>query len=80
MLILQVGSMMNGGFDQIFSLYNPVVYEVADVIDTFIYRIGINQGQYSIATAIGLFLAAINFVLMMATNKISRKFSGQGVY
>ena len=80
MLILQIGSILSGGFDQIFNLYNPIVYEVGDVIDTFIYRIGIGQGRYSIATAVGLFLTSINFVLLIVANKISNKFSGQGIY
>lgn len=80
MLILQIGAMLNGGFDQIFNLYNPVVYQVADVIDTFIFRIGINQGRYSIATAVGLFLTVINFILLIFANKFSKKISGQGLY
>jgi putative aldouronate transport system permease protein len=80
MLILNFGSMMNGGFDQVFNLYNTMVYESGDVIDTYVYRIGLTQGKYSVATAIGLFLNVINFVLLIIVNSVSKKISGQGIY
>lgn len=80
LLILNFGSMMTGGFDQVFNLYNTMVYESGDVIDTYVYRIGLTQGKYSIATAIGLFLNVINFVLLIVVNSASKKMSGQGIY
>ncbi|OME77732.1 protein lplB [Paenibacillus sp. FSL A5-0031] len=80
LLILNFGSMMNGGFDQVFNLYNTMVYESGDVIDTYVYRIGLTQGQYSVATAIGLFLNIINFVLLIVVNYTAKKLSGQGIY
>jgi len=80
LLILNFGSMMNGGFDQVFNLYNTMVYESGDVIDTHVYRIGLTQGKYSVATAIGLFLNIINFALLVIVNYASKKMSGQGIY
>ncbi|SDS86165.1 carbohydrate ABC transporter membrane protein 1, CUT1 family [Paenibacillaceae bacterium GAS479] len=80
LLILNFGSMMNGGFDQVFNLYNTMVYESGDVIDTYVYRIGLTQGEYSVATAIGLLLNVINFALLVLVNYTSKKLSGQGIY
>ena len=78
LLILNFGSMMNGGFDQVFNLYNTMVYESGDVIDTYVYRIGLTQGEYSMATAIGLFLNLINFVLLVLVNGAAKRIGGQG--
>ncbi len=80
LLILNFGSMMNGGFDQVFNLYNTMVYESGDVIDTYVYRIGLTQGKYSMATAIGLFLNIINFLLLILVNQTAKRMSGQGIY
>jgi ABC-type polysaccharide transport system, permease component len=80
LLILNFGSMMTGGFDQVFNLYNTMVYKSGDVIDTYVYRIGLTQGEYSMATAIGLFLNVINFMLLMIVNYVSKRLSGQGIY
>ena len=52
--ILSLGNILNAGFDQIYNLYNPLVYSTGDIIDTYIYRIGIEQTQYSIAAAVGI--------------------------
>ncbi len=70
MLILRVGGLIGGGFDQIYNLYNTTVYEWADVLDTFIYRYGIGDGQFEIGTAVGLFTNVINIVLLLAANKV----------
>ncbi len=80
LLILNFGSMMIGGFDQVFNLYNTMVYESGDVIDTYVYRIGLTQGKYSMATAIGLFLNIINFLLLILVNQTAKRMSGQGIY
>ena len=63
-----------------FNMYNPMVYESGDVIDTYVYRIGLTQGQYSMATAIGLFLNIINFVLLIGVNSAAKKMNGHGIY
>lgn len=70
MLILRVGGLIGGGFDQIYNLYNTTVYDVADVLDTFVYRYGIGSGQFSLGTAIGLFENIINISLLLFANKI----------
>lgn len=69
MLILRVGGLIGGGFDQIYNLYNTQVYDVADVLDTFTYRYGIGDGQFSLGTAVGLFQNVINIVLLLSANR-----------
>lgn len=74
MLILRTGQVMSVGFEKIILLYNPNTYETADVISTYVYRIGLEQGtQFSYTTAIGLFSSIINFILIITANTISRK-------
>jgi len=70
MMILRVGGLIGGGFDQIYNLYNTQVYDVADVLDTFIYRYGIGGGQFSLGTAVGLFQNVINITLLLSANKV----------
>jgi len=73
MLILRVGYLLDVGFEQIYILYNPAVYDVADVISTYIYRIGLQNAQFAMTTAIGLFQSAIGFLLIYATNYAARR-------
>lgn len=80
MFTLQVGNILNAGFDSIFNLYNPSVYSVADILDTYAYRIGIGKGLVEKGTALGLFKAVINFVLLLISNKIIKLVTGQGLY
>ena len=70
MLILRVGGVIGGGFDQIYNLYNPTIYEYADVLDTFIYRYGIGDGEFEVGTAVGLFSNIINIALLLGANKV----------
>ncbi len=72
LLILRMGQLMNVGFEKIFLLYNPLTYETADVISTFIYRRGLLEMNYSYSTAVGLFNSVISFLLLLGANKISR--------
>ena len=80
MLILSVGSIMDAGFDQVFNLYNSAVYQTGDIIDTYVYRYGLGDMKYSLATAVGLFKNVIAFVLVVGTNLITRKISGEGIW
>ncbi|MCY9662412.1 ABC transporter permease subunit [Paenibacillus chondroitinus] len=80
LFILRIGSLMEAGFEQIFVLYHPGVYRVADIIDTYVYRIGLTEGRYSLAAAVGLFKSAINFTLLIVANWLSRALGEQGVY
>lgn len=78
--ILNLGFFMNAGFDQVFNLMNDSVISVVDIIDTYVYRIGIVNGQYSYATAASLFKGAIGVVLILGAHFISKRFSGKGVW
>lgn len=80
MFILQVGNIMNAGFDQVFNLYNPAIYSVSDILDTYAYRIGIGQGLVERGAALGLFKTVINFVLLLTANFIVKKINGVGIY
>ena len=80
MLILRVGGLIGGGFDQIFNLYNDRVDNVAEVLDTYIYKYGIGDGMFSLGTAVGLFTNIINVVLLLITNKITKWMGGEGLY
>lgn len=73
LLILKIGGLMSVGFEKIFLLYNPTTYGVADVISTFNYRKGLVDNDYSFSTAVGLFNSAINIVLLIMANTISKK-------
>jgi putative aldouronate transport system permease protein len=80
MLILRMGHIMNAGFDQVFNLYSPVVYSVADIIDTYVYRAGILNAQYGYTTAVGLFKNVIGFVLVIGTNMLVRRTGDYGIW
>ena len=67
-------------FDQIFQLYSPVVYDWADIIDTYVYRIGIGSGNYEVATVLGLFKSVVGLVLILLTNKVISKMGGEGIW
>jgi putative aldouronate transport system permease protein len=80
MMIFNIGNMMNAGFDQIFNLYNPAVYEVADIIDTYVYRVGLVQMNFSFSTAVGLFKNAIGLVLVLLVNRLANRFGQTGLW
>ncbi len=73
MLILRVGNMMNVGFEKIILLYNPSIYETADVISSFVYRYGLLQGNFGYSTAVGLFNSLVNFALLTIMNWVSKR-------
>jgi len=80
MLILWVGKIMDAGFDQIMNTYNMGVLEVADILDTYIYRIGLVKFSYSISTAAGLFKSLIGLLLIVITNKIANMLGENGLW
>lgn len=80
LFILRVGSVLDAGFDQVFNMYSAAVYETGDIIDTYVYRVGLGDMKYDVATAVGLFKNAIGFVLVVITNFVSKKLSGSGVW
>lgn len=79
-LILRMGSILRNGFEQIFLLYSPLVYEVADVFETYTYRVGIREGRFSFATAVGLFQSLIGLVLILATNTLARRYGESSLW
>lgn len=73
LLILRIGKIMNVGFEKVFLLYNPAIYETADVISTFVYRKGLLEMNFSYSSAVGLFNSVINFLMLISANWFSRK-------
>lgn len=80
MLLLRIGSLMQAGFEQIFVLYHPGVYKVADIIDTWVFRIGLQDGKFEMAAAIGLFKSVVNAFLLIGANFFARKLGERGVF
>ena len=78
--ILNLGFFMNAGFDQVFNLMNDSVLSVIDILDTYVYRIGILNGQYAYATAASLFKGVIGLILILSTHFISKRLTGKGVW
>ncbi|MDR0669966.1 MAG: ABC transporter permease subunit [Treponema sp.] len=80
MTVLSLGNVLNAGFDQIYNLYSPIVYEKGDIIDTFVYRLGIKQAQYSMGTAVGLFKSAVSAVLIGLSQFLADRLAGYRVF
>jgi putative aldouronate transport system permease protein len=80
LFILRLGSLLRVGFEQIYVLYNPFVYEVADVFDTFVYRQGIVGARFSYSTALGIFNSLIGLILVFSSNKIVKKITKTGLW
>ena len=78
--ILQIGRLLSAGFDQIFNLYHPLVYEVADILDTYEYRVGIVRGEFGIGTAVGLFKNVIGVTLLVGANLIIKRYNQYGIW
>lgn len=80
LLVLNIGSFMAVGFEKILLLYNPLTYPTADVLSTYLYRVGLGAGNFSYATAIGLFEAIIGLTLILSANAISKKAVGTSLW
>ena len=78
--VLNLSRLLNAGFDQIFNMYNPVVYKSGDIIDTFVYRIGLVDARYSLATAVGLFKSVISAVLVSTAYYLSYRFANYRIF
>lgn len=76
-LILSMGGILNAGFDQIFNLMNSSVKSVADIIDTYVYELGIQKRDYSLSTAVGLFKSIIAMIMVLGTNYVAQKINGE---
>ena len=80
MTVLALGSVLNAGFDQIFNLYSPIVYETGDIIDTYVYRLGIQQAQYSVGAAIGLFKSVVSCIMVGLSYILADKLAGYRIF
>ena len=80
LLIMTLGNMMSVGFEKVYLLYNPAVYETADVIQTYVYRQGIQSNNYSYAAAVGLFNSVVNFTIVFLANRLSRKITDTSIW
>jgi putative aldouronate transport system permease protein len=80
LLILNIGTFLAVGFEKILLLYNPLTYPTADVISTYLYRVGVVSGSFSYAAAIGLFESVIGLTLVLSANAISRRAVGAGLW
>lgn len=78
--VLSLGSVLEAGFEQILVLYNPAVYETGDIIDTWIYRYGLQQARYSLAAAVGLLKSVVGTVLVFTSNGLARRFANYQVF
>lgn len=80
MTVLSLGDVLNAGFDQVFNLYNPKVYETGDIIDTLVYRMGLIDAKYGPATAIGLFKSIVSFILISSSYFVANKWFNYRIF
>ena len=80
MATLSLGNVLNAGFDQIFNLYSPLTYSTGDIIDTYVYRQSLVNGQYSFGTAVGLFKSGIGLILTVISYRIAYKVAGYRIF
>jgi len=80
MVVLNLGNVLSAGFDQIFNMYNPAVYSTGDIIDTFVFRLGIEQRQFSASAAVGLLRSVASFILVASGYWMAGKFIGYRVF
>ena len=77
---LNLGNILNAGFEQILMLYNPLVYSTGDILDTYVYRAGLVSAQYSLAGAVGLIKSGLSFVLIVIAYWLANRFSGYRIF
>lgn len=80
MLILRVGQMLSVGYEKTILLYNPQVYETADILSSFVYRKGLQDAAYGYSTAVSLFNSVVNFILLLFANALSKKYTESGLF
>ncbi|MBD5547132.1 MAG: sugar ABC transporter permease [Lachnospiraceae bacterium] len=80
MLTMELPNILSAGFDQIYNLYNPLVYDTGDILDTFVYRMGMTKRQYSIGTAVGLVKSTLGMILILTANKLVTTFSDRRMF
>ena len=77
---LNLGNVLNAGFDQVFNMYNPMIYESVDIIDTFVYRIGLVDMNFGLSTAVGLFKSVVSFALIVLSYWLAKKWTGYKIF
>lgn len=80
LFIMQLGGIMSVGFEKVFLMYSPAVYETADVVSTYVYRKGIESNNYGFGSAVGLFNSVINFAFVFAANQVCRKLTNSSLW
>jgi putative aldouronate transport system permease protein len=80
LFVLSVGNLLNVGFEKVMLIYNPTIYDTADVLSTYLYRLALQMNSFSYATAIGLFESIIGLVLVISANKLSKKITQTGLW
>lgn len=79
-LLLRIGRILNMGFEQVLAMYNPAVYDVADILDTYVYRVGLVEQNYSFSTAVGLFKSVVSFILVLGSNRLARALGQESLF
>lgn len=79
-LIMALGSILNNDFEQIMLFYNPAVYEVGDIIDTWVYRVGLGRMEYGVGAAVSMLKAIVSLILIVSANAFSKKTTGRGMF
>ena len=80
MTVLSMADILNGGFDQIYNLYSPAVYSTGDILDTFVYRLGIERTQFALSTAAGLFKSGVSLIFVTASYWMADRFAGYRIF
>ncbi|WP_217591987.1 sugar ABC transporter permease [Cohnella sp. GbtcB17] len=78
--VLSLGNILNAGFDQVFNLYSPQVYDSADILDTYVYRLGMEQMQYGVATAVGLFKSVVSFIFITVSYFLAYRLANYRIF
>jgi putative aldouronate transport system permease protein len=77
---LNLGNVLQAGFDQVFTLYNPAVYATGDILDTYVYRVGLISARYSLGAAIGLFKSVMGFILIVTAYRLADRYTGYSIF
>ncbi len=79
LFIIQIGYFLNVGFEQVFVLQNPMLYTTGDIIETFIYRLGIQRARFDFTTAAGLFNALVGMIMVLVTDRLAKRWDLPGI-
>jgi putative aldouronate transport system permease protein len=80
LFLLRIGSVLEANVEQVLIFQNPLNRSVAEIIDTYVYRVGLLSAQFSFSTAIGMFQALVGFILIMLLNQVSKRTTGESIY